>query len=99
MDNKRLDLFYKILELCSQFGEYDFDFDLRYIEDSEVNDCKFKLCMLLLVQKTQEQDKAFKEFEESYKNLPKEKQEYIREYLRKIFEKQDKNNKEKEKRL
>ena len=59
----------------------------------------YPLYLLLLTHQGEKQDKLFKEFEEKYNKLSKEKQEYIREDLKKIFEEQDKNNKEKEKRL
>ena len=82
-----------------KYGPYEIDLDDKYFYDEEVTDCQFKLYMLLLSKKQEEQDTLFKEFEILYKKLSKEKQEYIGEHLRKIFEEQDKNNKEKEKKL
>ena len=67
------------------------------VDDEEIIDCKLTLYLLLLAQEKNEQDKMFKEFEVKYNKLTKEKQEYIREDLKRLFEEQDKNNKEKEK--
>ena len=75
------------------------NFDDKYLYDPEVTDCQFKLYMLLLPMSEEEQDKRYKEFEEVYNKLSKEKQEYIKEDFRKLLEEQDKNNKEKEKKI
>ena len=73
--------------------------DYKYIYDKEVIDCEFKLYMLLLVEDKDLQDKLYNEFETLYLNLTEEKKEYIKSKLYKIFQEQDKNNKEKEKKL
>ena len=73
--------------------------DDKYYYDEEVIDCQLTLYLLLLTKEGEEQDKMFKEFEVKYNKLTKEKQEYIREDLKRLFEEQDKNNKEKEKKL
>ena len=101
MDKKKIRevLLLTSIAIGYKYGPYELDLDDKYFDDEEVIDCQFKLYMLLLATKQEEQDKLFKEFEEIYKKLSKEKQEYIREDLRKIFEEQDKNNKEKEKKL
>lgn len=88
-----------ILALCSTFGDYSVDIDDIYINDQQVTDCQFKLYMLLLTQDKELSDKLFLEFEELYNKLSTEKQEYIKEDLRKILQNQDKHNKEKEKKL
>lgn len=98
MDNKK-NLLSLVLALCSTYGDYNFDINDIYINDKEVMDCQFKLYMLLLTQDKEQSDKLFLEFEELYNKLSKEKQEYIKEDLRKILENQDKHNKEKEKKL
>ena len=97
MDKIKLGLLSQVMALCGQYSE--FDLNNKFYMDNEVIDCQFKLYILLLTTDKKEQDKRFKEFEQLYKNLSKEKQEYIREDLRKIFKEQDKNNKEKEKKL
>ena len=99
MDKRKEVLLLTAIALGYKYGNYKLDLDDKYIDDEEVTNCQFKLYMLLLTAKKEEQDKLFVEFEESYKLLSKEKQEYIREDLKKIFEEQDKNNKEKEKKL
>lgn len=87
-----------LLGILSAFDiNYNFDFDNKYLYDPEVIDCQFKMYMLLFPMSEEEQDKRYKEFEEVYNKLSKEKQEYIKEDFRKILEEQDKNNKEKEK--
>ena len=97
MKYKKISLLVGIL---NSFGnDIDFKLDDKYFGDPEVIDCQFKLYMLLLPMSEEEQAKRYKEFEEVYNKLSKEKQEYIREDLKKIFEEQDKNNKEKEKKL
>ena len=89
-----------LLALCYKTGaEFDVNIDDKYYNDEEVIDTMLTMYLLLLTQEGEQQDKKFKEFEEKYNNLSEEKQEYIKEDLRKIFEEQDKNNKEKEKRL
>lgn len=100
MSGKKEALLLTLLALCYKTGgEFNIDFDNKYSHDEEVIDCQLTLYFLLLTKEGEEQDKKFKEFEEKYNKLSKEKQEYIREDLRKIFEEQDKNNKEKEKKL
>ena len=99
MDNKKKNLLSMVLALYSTYGEYNIDINDVYINDMEVTDCQFKLYMLLLTSDSELSDKLFLEFEELYNKLSKEKQEYIKEDLRKILENQDKHNKEKEKRL
>ena len=99
MDNKKKNLLSMVLALCNTFGDYSVDIDDLYINDKEVIDCQFKLYMLMLTGDKELSDKLFLEFEELYNKLSKEKQEYIKEDLRKILENQDKHNKEKEKRL
>jgi hypothetical protein len=98
---KRKDtLLLTLLTLCYKTGgQFNFDINDKYYNDEEVIDCKLTLYLLLLTKEGEEQDKKFKEFEEKYNNLTKEKQEYIREDLKKIFEEQDKNRKEKEKKI
>ena len=87
-----------LISLCYKYGDlYKIDFDDQYLDDEEIIDCKLTLYLLLLAQEKNEQDKMFKEFEVKYNKLTKEKQEYIREDLKRLFEEQDKNNKEKEK--
>ena len=100
MHNKKDILFLTLLSFCYK-NNYQFNFDIndKYFNDEEVIDCQLTLYLLLLSKKEEEQDKKFKEFEEKYTKLTKEKQEYIREDLKRIFEEQDKNEKEKEKRL
>lgn len=98
MGKRKEDLLLTLLNLFYGVGgEFNYILDDKYFYDEEVTDCKFKLYMLLLTKEGEEQDKLFKEFEELFKKLSKEKQEYIGEHLKKIFEEQDKNNKEKEK--
>ncbi len=100
MNEKKDILFLTLINLCYKYGsDYKIAFDDKYLDDEEIIDCKLTLYLLLLTHEGIEQDKKFKEFEEKYTKLSKEKQEYIREDLRKIFEEQDKNNKEKEKKL
>ena len=101
MDKKKIRevLLLTSIAIGYKYGPYELDLDDKYFDDEEVLDCKFKLYMLLLTKEGEEQDKLFKEFEEIFKKLSEEKQEYIREHLRKIFDEQDKNNKEKEKKL
>ncbi|MBR6689946.1 MAG: hypothetical protein IKL65_01275 [Bacilli bacterium] len=101
MDKKKIKevLLLTSIAIGYKYGPYELDLDDKYLDDEEVTDCEFKLYMLLLTTNKEEQDKLFNEFEELFKKLSKEKQEYIRERLRKIFEEQDKNNKEKEKKL
>ena len=97
MDYKKLNMLLSILNL---FGnDIDFNLDDKYAYDQEIIDCKFKLYILLLPMSDEDQDKRYNEFEKVYVKLSKEKQEYIREDLKKIFKEQDKNNKEKEKKL
>ena len=96
MDDKKKNLLSLVLALCSTYGDYSLDINDVYVNDKEVTDCQFKLYMLLLAQEKELSDKLFLEFEELYNKLSKEKQEYIREDLRKILENQDKHNKEKE---
>ena len=99
MDNDRFNLLFQFIALTREFDNFQFDFDSEYYLDEDVIDCQFKLYMLLLVDNEKEQDKMFKDFEEAYKKLSKEKREYIKRDLKKIFEDQDKNYKEKEKKL
>ena len=100
MDEKKDILLLSLITLCYKTGgNFAFDVNDKYFYDEEVIDCKLSLYWLLLSKEREEQDKLFKDFEEKYIKLSKEKQEYIREHLRKIFEEQDKNNKEKEKKL
>ena len=100
MDEKQEILLLTLLTLCYKIGgQFNFDINNKYFNDEEVIDCQLILYSLPLTNEREEQDRKFKEFEEKYNKLSKEKQEYIRENLRKIFEKQDKNNKEKEKKL
>ena len=73
--------------------------DYKYIDDKEVNDCEFKLYMVLLAEDKELQDKLYNEFETLYLNLTKDKQQYIKAKLYKIFKEQDKKNKEKEKKI
>lgn len=96
MDNKKKNLLSLVLAVCSTYGDYSLDINDVYVNDKEVTDCQFKLYMLLLAQEKELSDKLFLEFEELYNKLSKEKQEYIKEDLRKILENQDKYNKEKE---
>ena len=98
MNEKKEILLLTLLTLCYKTGgEFHIDINNKYCNDEEVIDCQLTLYLLLLTEQGEEQDKKFKEFEDKYNKLSKEKQEYIREDLRKIFEEQDKNNKEKEK--
>ena len=99
MNNKKKNLLSLVLSLCSVYGDYSVDINDIYVDDKEVMDCQFKLYMVMLASDPELSDKLFLEFEELYNKLSKEKQEYIKEDLRKILENQDKNNKEKEKRL
>ena len=100
MEEKKEALLLTLLTLCYKTGgNFDFDVNDKYFYDEEVIDCKLSLYWLLLTQEGEDQDKKFKEFEEKYTKLSKEKQEYIGEHLNKIFKEQDKNNKEKEKKL
>lgn len=100
MERKKEALLLTLLTLCYKTGgEFSIDFNNKYSYDQEVIDCQFTLYLLLLTSEGEEQNKKFKEFEEKYNKLSKEKQEYIREDLKKIFEEQDKINKEKEKKL
>ena len=96
MDDKKKNLLSLVLAVCSTYGDYSLDINDVYVNDKEVTDCQFKLYMLLLAQEKELSDKLFLEFEELYNKLSKEKQEYIKEDLRKILENQDKYNKEKE---
>ena len=89
-----------LLALCYKTGaEFSFDINDKYYNDEEVTDTLLCLYLLLLTEEGEKQDKKFKEFEEKYNKLTQEKQQYIREDLKKIFKEQDKNNKEKEKKL
>ena len=98
MNSKKDILLLTLLSICYKTGaNFTVDIDNKYCNDDEVIDCQLTLYLLLLTQKGEKQDQLFNEFEEKYNKLSKEKQEYIREDLRKIFEEQDKNNKEKEK--
>lgn len=97
MEQRKEALLLTTIALGYKYGNYKLN--LEYFNDEEVMDCKFKLYALLLSTEEKEQIKKIKEFQESYKVLSKEKQEYIREDLRKIFKEQDKNNKEKEKKI
>lgn len=99
MDKRIEALLLTTIALGYKYGNYKLDFDDKYLYDEEVIDCRFKLYWVLLAPDEKEQEEKFKEFEESYKKLSKEKQECIKEDLKKIFEEQDKNEKEKEKRL
>ena len=100
MPKKRDAILLTLLALCYKTGaKFDFDINDKYYYDEETIDTMLTLYLLLLTNEGEEQDKKFKEFEEKYSKLSKEKQEYIREDLKKIFEEQDKNNKEKEKKL
>ena len=100
MDERKQTLLLTLLTLCYKTGgEFNIDFDNKFFHDEEVIDCQLTLYLLLLTKEGEEQDKKFKEFEVKYNKLSKDKQEYIREDLKKIFEEQDKNNKEKEKKL
>ena len=100
MPKKRDAILLTLLALSYKTGEeFDFDINDKYYYDEETIDTMLTLYLLLLTNEGEEQDKKFKEFEEKYSKLSKEKQEYIREDLKKIFEEQDKNNKEKEKKL
>lgn len=99
MDNKKKNLLSLVLALCSIYGDYNLDINNVYLDDKEVMDCQFKLYMLLLTNEPELRDKLFLEFEELYNELPKEKQEYIREDLRKILQNKEKINNEKEKKL
>ena len=99
MDDKKKNLLSLVLSLCSVYGDYSVDINDIYVDDKEVMDCQFKLYMVMLASDPELSDKLFLEFEELYNKLSKEKQEYIKEDLRKILENQDKHNKEKEKRL
>ena len=99
MDSKKKNLLSLVLSLCSTYGDYSVDINDIYVDDKEVMDCQFKLYMVMLASDPELSDKLFLEFEELYNKLSKEKQEYIKEDLRKILENQDKHNKEKEKRL
>jgi len=100
MDKSKEILLLTMLNFCYKNG-YQFNIDIndKYFNDKEVIDCQLTLYLLLLTKEVEEQDRMFNEFEEKYTKLSKEKQEYIREDLKKIFAEQDKNNKEKEKRL
>jgi len=100
MAKKQDILLLTLLTLCYKTGAaFITDINDKYYNDEEIIDCQLTLYLLLLNEEKKEQDKKFKEFEEKYNKLSKEKQEYIREDLKKIFEEQDKNNKEKEKKL
>ena len=89
-----------LMALCYKTGaEFVTDIDDKYYNDEEVIDCQLTLYLLLLTEQGQEQDKKFKEFEEKYNKLSEDKQEYIKEDIKKIFEEQDKNDKEKEKKI
>ena len=100
MDSKKDILLLTLLTLCYKIGaEFTNNIDEQYYDDEEVIDCKLTLYLLLLTSEGLEQDKKFKEFENKYNKLSKEKQEYISEDLKNIFKEQDKNNKEKEKKL
>ena len=100
MYKKRQTLLLTLLTLCYKTGaKFDFDINDKYFDDEEVIDCELTLYWLLMTKPGEEQEKKFKEFEDKYNNLSKEKQEYINEDLKKIFEEQNKNNKEKEKKL
>jgi len=100
MDSKKETLLIMVLTFCYKYG-YQFDIDIndKYNDDDEIIDCKLTLYLLLLTEKGKEQNKLFKDFEEKYSKLSKEKQEYIKNDLKKIFKEQDKNCKEKEKKL
>ena len=98
MNQKKHILLLTLLTLCYKIGsEFKVNINDKYYNDEDVIDCQLTLYLLLLTNESEEQDKRFKEFEEKYNKLSKEKQEYIREDLKKIFEEQDKNCKEKEK--
>ena len=100
MNQKKDILLLTLLTLCYKTGaNFVVDIDNKYCNDEEVIDCQLTLYLCLLTNEVEEQNRKFKEFEEKYNKLSKEKQEYIREDLKKIFEEQDKNNKEKEKKL
>ena len=100
MDNKKDILMLTSLVLGYKYGnQFVTDLDDKYYYDEEIIDCKLTLYLLLLTKEEKEQSKMFQEFEEKYIKLSKEKQEYIRETLKNTFEEQDKNNKEKEKKL
>ena len=99
MDKRIEALLLTTIALGYKYGNYKLDFDDKYLYDEEVIDCRLKLYWVLLASGEKEQDKKFKEFEKSYKKLSQAKQESIKEHLRKIFEEQDKNKNEKEKRI
>ena len=100
MNSKKDILALTLLTLCYKTGaEFSLDINDKYCNDEDVIDCQLTLYLSLLTQECGEQDKKFKEFEEKYDKLSEEKKEYIREDIRKIFKEQDKNNKEKEKKL
>lgn len=88
------------LTLCYEYGyEFNLEYDPKYSNDPDIIDCQLALYFLLLTKEEEDQEKRFKEFEEKYKKLSFEKKEYIKRDLKKIFEEQDKNEKEKEKKL
>ena len=100
MDNKKDILRLTSIVLGYNYGsQFMTELDDKFYYDEEVIDCQLTLYLLLLTKEGEEQDRKFKEFEEKYNKLSKEKQEYIREDLKKLFEVKEKNNEEKEKRL
>lgn len=100
MDKNKKILWMTALTLCYEYGyEFNLGYDPIYSNDPDIIDCQLALYLLLLTKEEEDQDKRFKEFEEKYKKLTKEKQEYIKMDLETILKKQDKNEKEKEKKL
>ena len=105
MDKRNLNLLFQTMSLCNSLGgesasypEFNLD-DADYIMDLEIIDCQFKLYTSMLIDDEYEAKTRFEDFKVSYAKLSKDKQEYIMRDLRRVFEEQDKNNKEKEKKL
>ena len=100
MDKKKEMLLLTLIRIGYITGKYsDFNINHKYFNDEEFIDCQLTLYLFLLTEEGEKQDKLNKEFQEKYNRLSKEKKEYIREDLKKLFEVKEKNNEEKEKRL
>ena len=98
--------FKRLLNLKHEKDKYsidDFFFGEGTSEIVESNYCNSKLYQILLHRHVNEEVNKALEFYNEIRKLPEEKQkevyEGIKRKIKKIFEEQDKNNKEKEKRL
>ena len=97
MNNNEL-ILHLITSLHILSNGYKINANSKYFLDKDVNDCQFKLYIVMLKSTIDEDyEKEYEEFIESYNKLPLEKQEFIKQDIKNILSEQDKNNKEKEK--